>query len=455
VENLEYRMRKDPSRSLPPATEDPDFLALKEKVAALQKAQDETGAQAHNTGPGAGKTNQQTGTETPPPSPSSTASNSRGRGHWKLMRIEGNLGRECASNEVYNDYYRDTIRGKEGDIIIGNMIRKSKHVYFSAEGTWKRPPEVMYPDSVIEIPLSITKLSEDTSQYWGKMSIDLDLDDMKCGATSGGGDIGELRIDHKMGKSVHKTIRWKVKEPFQKEPGEKLTIRTCYTGASICDDHGWRYYYAWVPGTETSPQAQEGNGRSGGEGTGNGAAPGNGVNSPIPGTRVVSGNNKSSTCYSPNTRGDVYNGGHWAGASGGSDWLEKDFEAPLMVSGVSMGEASTDVTTQGFKLVLKLKKTDGQWLTVDELHDTNINRTALSGGAIGKSIPSYSKRFSPAIEAVAFRLEFSGHGWFDATDLRIYKASSDGGTSSDSKPRQKSAGMTDKDVNSTTWTPAF
>ena len=135
---------------------------------------------------------------------------------------------------------------------------------------------------------------------------------------------------------------------------------------------------------------------------------------------IVEGKTKTSTTYAPNNKGDAFKGGHWAGASGGSDWLQKDFSSPQLVTGVYVGEASTDITTEGFRLVFKLKKPNGEWVTIDELNDVNINRTALSGGAIGKSIPSYTKRLSSAIEATAFRLEFYGNGWFDATDIRIY-----------------------------------
>jgi len=135
---------------------------------------------------------------------------------------------------------------------------------------------------------------------------------------------------------------------------------------------------------------------------------------------TIVGKTKTSTSYTPNSKGDVFNGGHWAGANGGSDWIQKDFSSPQLVTGVYIGRASTDITTKGFRLILKLKKQIGEWITIDELHDTNINRTALSGGAIGKSIPLYTKKLSPAIKATAFRLEFYGNGWFDATDIRIY-----------------------------------
>lgn len=135
---------------------------------------------------------------------------------------------------------------------------------------------------------------------------------------------------------------------------------------------------------------------------------------------ISSGKTQTSTNYAPNSIGDVFNDGHWAGASGRSDWIQKDFDSVQLVTEIHIGKASTDITTNGFRLVLKLKQTNGEWIVIDELHDTNINRTELSGGAIGKSIPSYTKKIFPAIKATAFRLEFYGHGWFDATDIRIY-----------------------------------
>ncbi len=134
---------------------------------------------------------------------------------------------------------------------------------------------------------------------------------------------------------------------------------------------------------------------------------------------AVAGTVKTSTSYGPNCKGDVFKGGHWAGSSGGSDWIEKDFTSVQSVSKIYIGKASTDITTDGFKLTLKLKKPDGKWIVIDELHNTNINRTELSGGAKGKSVPPYTKVLNPPVKAVAFRLEFYGHGWFDATDIRI------------------------------------
>lgn len=169
-------------------------------------------------------------------------------GYWKLVEVKGNTGRECDPKERYNSYYRDTISGKEGAIKITNMIRKGNKVYYSARGTWKRPPSKMYPGSIIKIPLTIKKLYEDASRYYSSMTIYVDKWDMKCGGTGGGGKFGSLRIDHKSPKFISKVIKWEVKKPSNAEKaGKKLTIRVCYSGGSICGDRGWKYYYKWLP----------------------------------------------------------------------------------------------------------------------------------------------------------------------------------------------------------------
>ena len=168
-------------------------------------------------------------------------------GYWKLVAVKGSVGRECTLEELGNAvYYRGTISGGEGDVTIAEMVRKRNHTHFSARGTWQRPPEVIYPDSTIKIPLSIEKI-EDTNEYWRSMSIYIDRWDMECGAT-GGGEFGGLEIDHKSPKSVYKTIQWKEEKVlYHRKAGDKRTIRVCYGGVSICGKRGWKYYYEWVP----------------------------------------------------------------------------------------------------------------------------------------------------------------------------------------------------------------
>jgi len=127
----------------------------------------------------------------------------------------------------------------------------------------------------------------------------------------------------------------------------------------------------------------------------------------------------SGSIYKAVVKGDVFQGGLWVGSRNKQDWIQRDFETPADIAEIYIGRASTDVTTEGFRIVINLQKENGQWLIVDELKNTNINRTQLSFGNIGKSIPFYRKKFSPPLRAKAFRLEMFGHGWFDAQDIRL------------------------------------
>ncbi len=141
----------------------------------------------------------------------------------------------------------------------------------------------------------------------------------------------------------------------------------------------------------------------------------------VPGRHETSppGKVSSSSVYGRNTRGDVFQGGRWAGAQNQQAWIQRDFETSVDIAEIYIGRASTDVTTDGFRIVIKLQKENGQWIVVDELRNTNINRTQLSFGNVGKSIPFYRKILAPAVRAKSFRLEMLGHGWFDAEDIRI------------------------------------
>jgi hypothetical protein len=127
-----------------------------------------------------------------------------------------------------------------------------------------------------------------------------------------------------------------------------------------------------------------------------------------------------SSRYEPNCVGDVFQGGRWNGSENGSAWLELDFASPRSVSEIRIKMAGTDVTTKGARIVLKLQTPDGQWVTVDDLQNTNINIfTPLTGGATGNSIPSYRKILTTPMTAQAFRIEFTGNGWFVAEDIQV------------------------------------
>ncbi len=127
-----------------------------------------------------------------------------------------------------------------------------------------------------------------------------------------------------------------------------------------------------------------------------------------------------SSSYGPNCSGDVFKGGQWCGSQNGFDWLQLDFGSPRSVSEIRIEMAGTDVTTEGARIVLKLQTPTGEWVTVDELRDTNINIfSPLTGGAKGNSIPSYGKVLATPVTAQAFRIEFTGNGWFSARNIQV------------------------------------
>ncbi|MEI6914695.1 MAG: hypothetical protein WCL39_06135 [Armatimonadota bacterium] len=136
---------------------------------------------------------------------------------------------------------------------------------------------------------------------------------------------------------------------------------------------------------------------------------------------ITIGKTTAGSTYSGQTRGDVFNGGSWCSASNGSEYLQREFGEVREVTGLYIKRAGTDVSTKGSRIVIKLLGQNGDWVTVDDLKETNINWVDLSFGGKGRSIPPYQKSLSP-IRAKAFRLELTGNGWFGAEDIRILGA---------------------------------
>ncbi len=319
-------------------------------------------------------------------------------GIWVLTRVKGEVGIPVNKK---SSYWRGLVSGREGRIVMVNTIRESGYVAFKSVSTWQRPPNRLVPGSKVAFTLTIHKLA-DPRKYSENHGLSMDTQDLGCGGSYGGGKIGSVgvySVHSPKNPTVRKTFPWKVPEGRK---GKTLTIRVCYSGVSFKGDHGWRYYYTWVPSGSPVPRGIRG-----------------GATSEPPSKGATSTTNTSSK-YTRNSKGDVFKRGHWAGSRGQSDWLQRNFNRVIPISKIYIGEASTDITTQGFRLILKLRRPDGRWVVVDELRNTNINRSRLSGGRKGHSIPSYTKRISPPIPATAFRLEFYGHGWFDATDIRFY-----------------------------------
>lgn len=116
----------------------------------------------------------------------------------------------------------------------------------------------------------------------------------------------------------------------------------------------------------------------------------------------------------PNSSGDLFSGGTWTNANGGSAWTQRDFDAPYLVERIAIAKAGTDVTTRGSGITIKLLTVDGRWVVVDHFADTNINWPG-----VGSSRSPYSREISPPVVAKAFRLELQGNGWFVASSIRL------------------------------------
>ncbi|MBL8206488.1 MAG: tetratricopeptide repeat protein [Blastocatellia bacterium] len=144
-----------------------------------------------------------------------------------------------------------------------------------------------------------------------------------------------------------------------------------------------------------------------------------GTAAPTMPTATIGGRTTWGTIYQPNSKGDPFAGGSWTNARSSSDWLQRDFDSLYSITEIRIATAGTDVTTKGGRLVLKLQLADGQWVTVDELRETNINLEKLSFGGLGHSIPTYRKVLPTPITAKAFRLELYGNGWFSASDIKL------------------------------------
>jgi hypothetical protein len=127
----------------------------------------------------------------------------------------------------------------------------------------------------------------------------------------------------------------------------------------------------------------------------------------------------ASSRYKPNSKGDPFAGGHWAGAKNGRDWIQKDFDSLQLIHSFYIGRASTDITTDGFVLTVKFRNEADEWVPIVVYKGANINREKLSNGKTGLSIPPQTYDLKHPQKAKAFRLEFEGNGWFDAADIRI------------------------------------
>jgi hypothetical protein len=61
------------------------------------------------------------------------------------------------------------------------------------------------------------------------------------------------------------------------------------------------------------------------------------------------------------------------------------------------------------------------WILVDELHNNDISKMALTGGARANSVGPMVFPLSPPQRVDAVRLEIAGHGWFGGGAERSFQ----------------------------------
>jgi arabinofuranosyltransferase len=126
------------------------------------------------------------------------------------------------------------------------------------------------------------------------------------------------------------------------------------------------------------------------------------------------------SAYDPSdTAGDVFRGGTWTSGCNDAAWIQTTFEATHVVDRIAIEVAGTDITTEGSLIELTLLDTNDISVTVATLKETNINWARASDGEALNSLPEYRLDLPQPVTARAFRLSFTGHGWFFAKNIRV------------------------------------
>jgi hypothetical protein len=137
----------------------------------------------------------------------------------------------------------------------------------------------------------------------------------------------------------------------------------------------------------------------------------------VPGTLITSG----TTTYNGNYTGvDVFNAAHtgwWNSGTWGTAWVQRDFGGTFDVAGYRWKNMFSDpVYGPASSIVVKLRKPDGVWDTVENITNTNF---VASGAYVTPNTP-YARQLPAPVPATAIRIEMTGHGWFVAECVRVW-----------------------------------
>jgi len=139
------------------------------------------------------------------------------------------------------------------------------------------------------------------------------------------------------------------------------------------------------------------------------------------GTNVLNPNKntKTETSLIYKTVGNgPFAGGIYSFGSNKTAYVQVDLPSVYKVNEIFIKIAGSDITTEN--LIIKISYVDelGRWVVFDELKEVNINYYEGSNHCPLPSIGDYHKVFDP-IMIKSFRVDFTGHGWFGISDMRL------------------------------------
>jgi hypothetical protein len=108
--------------------------------------------------------------------------------------------------------------------------------------------------------------------------------------------------------------------------------------------------------------------------------------------------------------GDPFKGGAWGNAAGGRAFAVRTLKSTAMIRGIYVGSAGSDITTEGSRIRIVLKRPDGTEFVALDLSGVAINR-GFSPGRSGTVMGPLTLQF-PDVPTRQITVEMHGNGWF-------------------------------------------
>lgn len=132
---------------------------------------------------------------------------------------------------------------------------------------------------------------------------------------------------------------------------------------------------------------------------------------------ITTGTTTYDSTFAGGTNGDVFNPdefhNNWTNQNNGWGWIQREFDDVYDVSTIHIRHAYADLRyAPCSEIYVFLRQTDGSWVTVDHLTNTNLH--------------FYNKTLSTPIKATAFRLVMTdANGWLSASGIALLGAHSE------------------------------